>query len=496
MTFRIRDEPEFDDLHWHDAHVYGSCQNNNWISGQTLSNGATTAYTEDAKAQITQLLNKNGSGTVLSNFNSMTYDGVGNRTAADVTESSDTTYSGDTSFTYDNRNELTNETSTRNGSYNETNVFDPAENATTFKNASGHTFNSNNQRSNTGYAFDGNGNPSTYSSATTAFDVENRMTSYGTALTAGYDSNNMRSWKTDSTGTTYYLYADNSTSPVCELNSSGTVTATNTYTINGLVSRNTSSGSTFYEFDQSGNVSERLNSSGSCTSSSVTDAFGAVSNSSTISDPFGYVAQAGYYTDQATGLILTTFRYYDPANGRFINRDPSGYAGGINLYSYTQNNYEDRLDPLGYGGNGGGGGSAPPGGGGSASGSGGAHHHCPNSPCTPNPYVAGLWAGLAAVVTGAILAALVTASPGSLVIAAALGCIAGAVTGAVSTLVGEWAMHCFQSVNGEDLGLAAIAAVTGCLAGAAAGVIAKLGGNLWTTGIVNKIKTFLPKSPK
>jgi hypothetical protein len=45
-------------------------------------------------------------------------------------------------------------------------------------------------------------------------------------------------------------------SPVCELNSSGTVTATNMYSVNGLASRNTSSGSTFYEFDQSGSVSD------------------------------------------------------------------------------------------------------------------------------------------------------------------------------------------------------------------------------------------------
>jgi RHS repeat-associated protein len=321
--------------------------NNNWLSGQTLGDGGSTAYTRDAKAQITQLENYNSSSTVLSNFNSVAYDGVGNRTAEDVTESSDTTYSGNTTFTYDNKNELTAEYGTRNGGYDDTYVFDPAENPTTFRSSSGKTYNADNQRSNTGFSYDGNGNPTTYSGNSAVFDVENRMTSYGSSFTAGYDSFDIRAWSKSGSTTTYYLYADNPTLPVCELNSSGTVTATNTDTINGLVSRNTSSGSTFYEFDPQGTVAERLNSTGSCTVSSVADASGGIANSGTVSDPFGYIAQAGYYTDQQTGLILTTFRYYDSANGRFINRDPLGYAGGVDLYNYTKNGAENYIDPSG-----------------------------------------------------------------------------------------------------------------------------------------------------
>jgi len=36
-------------------------------------------------------------------------------------------------------------------------------------------------------------------------------------------------------------------------------------------------------------------------------------------------------------LLLLTHRYYDPATGRFLNRDPIGSAGGVNLYSYVNN---------------------------------------------------------------------------------------------------------------------------------------------------------------
>lgn len=40
-------------------------------------------------------------------------------------------------------------------------------------------------------------------------------------------------------------------------------------------------------------------------------------------------------------------RYYDPEVGRFINKDPIGFAGGLNLYAYVQNNPINRIDPLG-----------------------------------------------------------------------------------------------------------------------------------------------------
>jgi RHS repeat-associated protein len=45
----------------------------------------------------------------------------------------------------------------------------------------------------------------------------------------------------------------------------------------------------------------------------------------------------GQYADDSTGLHYNTFRYYDPDLGRFISPDPTGLAGGENLYSYAPN---------------------------------------------------------------------------------------------------------------------------------------------------------------
>jgi len=46
-------------------------------------------------------------------------------------------------------------------------------------------------------------------------------------------------------------------------------------------------------------------------------------------------------------LIYYRARYYDPAVGRFIQRDPLGLAGGINLYAYADNNPVNFNDPSG-----------------------------------------------------------------------------------------------------------------------------------------------------
>jgi RHS repeat-associated protein len=54
----------------------------------------------------------------------------------------------------------------------------------------------------------------------------------------------------------------------------------------------------------------------------------------------------GQYHDHETGLHYNRYRYYDPAVGRFISKDPIGYAGGLNLYAYAPNPTA-WIDPLG-----------------------------------------------------------------------------------------------------------------------------------------------------
>ncbi|NUQ02047.1 MAG: RHS repeat-associated core domain-containing protein, partial [Armatimonadetes bacterium] len=94
-----------------------------------------------------------------------------------------------------------------------------------------------------------------------------------------------------------------------------------------------SRGSTQYQFDPLGDAVLLLDGSGAVTAHQLHDAWG--NPLMTAVGPHGYRARYGYYTDQATGLIALAYRYYGPGVGRFLNRDPVGFDGGVNLYGYA-----------------------------------------------------------------------------------------------------------------------------------------------------------------
>ena len=317
-------------------------QNNDWLQTQTLANGATATYTYNSLGQVTRLLNQI-SGNTISDFSSITHDGAGNRTSITASIPGATSLNGTTVYSYDSKDQITQETSTRNGGFTDNFGYDSAGNPTSFKGVT-KSYNSNNQQSATGFVYDGNGNSATYGGVTLTFDPENRMTAYGSVLTAGYNGDGLRAWKQNASGRTYFLY--DGIVPVVELDSAASVTATNTFGAAGLISRRVGTASTFYSFDSEGNVAQRSDSSGSVLSNYLFAAHGAILSGS-LSEQFGYKAQFGYYTDNETGLQLLTNRYYDPHSGRFLVQDPISYNGGINLYAYVANNPANIIDPLG-----------------------------------------------------------------------------------------------------------------------------------------------------
>ena len=59
--------------------------------------------------------------------------------------------------------------------------------------------------------------------------------------------------------------------------------------------------------------------------------------------PLGTGMQLGQYARE-TGLHYNFFRYYEPDVDRFVNQDPIGWWGGINLYQFSPN-VQTWIDP-------------------------------------------------------------------------------------------------------------------------------------------------------
>lgn len=121
----------------------------------------------------------------------------------------------------------------------------------------------------------------------------------------------------------------------------------------GLVMwRDLGSNESYYpSYDLNGNVTGLIDDSGDYVAWYEYDAFGKlVPTSATGSmhdeNPIRFSTQ---YTDKETGLVYYGFRYYDPSKGRFLNRDPIGEAGGLNLYRFVGNDPVNRVDVWGLG---------------------------------------------------------------------------------------------------------------------------------------------------
>ena len=74
--------------------------------------------------------------------------------------------------------------------------------------------------------------------------------------------------------------------------------------------------------------------------------YGLLGSYETIENAFQYVGRFGVMAE-GNGLYFMRARYYDPDVGRFINKDPIGYAGGMNLYGYVGGNPVNWTDSWG-----------------------------------------------------------------------------------------------------------------------------------------------------
>jgi RHS repeat-associated protein len=101
----------------------------------------------------------------------------------------------------------------------------------------------------------------------------------------------------------------------------------------------------FFTRDHLGSIREMVDGGGTIQARYDYDPYGQRTQiSGSLDADFAY---AGYYYHSVSGLYLTLYRGYDSGLGRWLNRDPIGEAGGLNLYGFVGNNPINRIDPNG-----------------------------------------------------------------------------------------------------------------------------------------------------
>ena len=207
---------------------------------------------------------------------------------------------------------------------------------------------------------------------TFSFDPEDRLTIISSpAFSAAYDGDGLRATKTaipvggSAAVTTYFLYDGGHL--LLEETWNGTAASlanVNGWAADGLRARLENGVAYDFAYDPQGNLIQRQ-SAGAYTvgyaayDQAIYEGYGALRQdvkltasktggaATTPRDPAGFGGQFGYYTDTETGLLCLTHRYYDPGTGKFINRDPIGYDGGMNLYGFCEGNPVNDCDPSG-----------------------------------------------------------------------------------------------------------------------------------------------------
>jgi len=204
---------------------------------------------------------------------------------------------------------------------------------------------------------------------TYTFDSENRMLTAATAGSAtpsifyDYDALGRRWSKLVGTQSTQYLLDgdeeiaeyDGTSGQLLRRYVVGPSIDDRVATIDGNALHPAATARTYFHTNHQGSVIAMTDQAGTATGTCSTgtcqilayDEYGnltADSKASSAGQPYRYT---GRRYDPETGLYYYRARYYSPQIGRFLQADPSGTSGGLNLYEYASGSPTNLVDALG-----------------------------------------------------------------------------------------------------------------------------------------------------
>jgi RHS repeat-associated protein len=204
--------------------------------------------------------------------------------------------------------------------------------------------------------YDANGNTLTTGGRSFAYDSESRLKSMnGGAVALQYDGDGNRVAETAGGVTTRYLVDNLNPTGYAQVMDelvNGTVQREYAYGLQRISQQQLLNGTwtpNFYGYDGMGSVRQLTSTAGAVTDTYSYDGFGNLL-SSTGTTPNNYLYR-GEQFDHNLELYYLRARYYNPATGRFLSRDPE--AGNefdpktLHKYLYAGGNPVNRIDPSG-----------------------------------------------------------------------------------------------------------------------------------------------------